>query len=224
MKVNKYPQRSEGWHRARLGLPTASNASKIIAPTGKRSTQARKFLHQLAWERVAGVPGAEDISAIPHIRDGLEREDAAADAFAEAFGFTLQEVGLCTTDDGKFGASPDRLIIGKDEIVEIKCPKPTTQIGYLLDGAEDAYKAQIAGHFLVGEWDNVHFWSYHPDAPAYHAVFDYQSFAPFVRLLRDYVAEFTAALDEAERKLRAMDWTWTNVLSNWPEDQEDEAW
>jgi hypothetical protein len=225
MKVLDYPQRSPEWYAARLGIPTASNASKIITPAGKRSPSARGYLYALAWERLTGESTAPDLSRVQHVTDGLEREDTAADMFSKAMnGIILERIGFCTTDNGRFGASPDRVVKGSKIGVEIKCPKGYTQLGYLLDGAEDAYRAQIAGQFLVCDFDAIHFWSWHPMAPGYHTIFTYKDFAPYVRILKSLVDEFTDALDEAERKLRAMDFTWDRTLSNrWPTDGE-EAW
>ena len=217
MKVSRYPQRSEEWHQARLGLPTASNASKLITPAGKRSTTAKTYLRQLAWERVTGETGSSDyVSAA--MRDGIEREDDAADACAKALGLTLETVGLCTTDDGRFGASFDRLVKGTSEAVEIKCPTGPTHVGYLLDGCDD-YRAQIAAQFMVSKFDRIHFWSYHPQCPSYHTVFTYLEFRPFIALLDEIVREFCDALDNAEKKLRAMDWTWDRGLTNWTGDE-----
>jgi len=225
MKILPYAQRSPEWYAARLGIPTASNANKIITSAGKRASTARGYLCSLAWERLTGESTAPDLSRVKAVTDGLEREDTAADMFSKAMnGIHLERIGFCLTDNGKFGASPDRIIKGGNVGVEIKCPKGPTQLGYLLDGAAEAYPAQIAGQFLVCEFDSIHFWSWHPQAPGYHTVFTYRDVAPYVRILENLVDEFCDALDEAERKLRAMDFTWDRTLSNrWPHEGE-EAW
>ena len=82
----------------------------------------------------------------------------------------LEPGGFVTTDDGRLGSSPDRVLKGMKEAVEIKCPAPQTQTRYLLDGPGDDYRAQVQGHLLVGEFQACHFYTYHPQMPPYHKI------------------------------------------------------
>src|SRR4029077_93347 len=64
---------------------------------------------------------------------------------------------------------PDRLV-GNREAMEIKCPAPFTQIGYLLDGPDETYTPQVQGQLLVGGFEAVHFFSWHSRMPSFHRV------------------------------------------------------
>jgi len=49
-------QGSDEWLAARLGIPTASNFSKLITSTGKKSTQLDGYARTLAAETLMGKP------------------------------------------------------------------------------------------------------------------------------------------------------------------------
>jgi hypothetical protein len=123
----------------------------------------------------------------------------------------LDNGGFVTTADGRFGCSPDRIVKrtgGNEpfEAVEIKAPAPWTHVGYLIDGLGDSYQAQVQGQLLVGGFDAVHFYSYHPEFPSYH------QYTPrkegYITRLRVHLLTFQRELEEAEEKLKN--------LSGWP--------
>jgi putative phage-type endonuclease len=62
------------------------------------------------------------------------------------------------------GASPDGLI-GEDGLIEIKCPKYNTMIGYLLDHEAPIkqYRYQLQGQLYVTGREWVDFVAYHPN-------------------------------------------------------------
>lgn len=114
-----------------------------------------------------------------------------------------EPVGFITTDDGRMGASPDRLIISETwpGALEIKCPSPQTHLEYLVDGFGTDYLPQVQGQAMIGEFDFVDRYSFHPLMPP-----------ALVRTHRDaaYIAKLSAALDqfcdelaELERVVRA---------------------
>jgi len=72
----------------------------------------------------------------------MERAPAARGGFASAQHMELELVGFITTDDDNLGCSPDALSEGRREGLEIKCPTPPTHVGHMLDGPDQAYKAQ----------------------------------------------------------------------------------
>ena len=49
-------QGSAEWVKARLGIPTASQFSRIITSTGKLSGQADGYMHELLAESLLGEP------------------------------------------------------------------------------------------------------------------------------------------------------------------------
>lgn len=163
MKELNVKQGSDEWIKARLALPTASNFDRIITAKGLKASAAQdKYLARLAAEWFLGVP-IEDASS------GFMQRGTAMEAEAVAYyeletGLDTRTVGLCLTDDGIAGASPDRLV-GDDGLLEIKCPGAETHMEYLLFGCDD-YVLQVQGQLWVTgrQWcDRL---CYHPVIPS----------------------------------------------------------
>src|SRR5690606_19199105 len=132
MRVLDVVQGSPDWLQARLGIPTASQADRIMTPRQLNPASAqREYLHQLLAEWVLGNP-IDWGQASPWAERGTEMEAEARTAYELEMGVDVQTTGLLLTDDGLFGGSPDGLV-GDDGGVEIKCPGIHTHIGYLLD-------------------------------------------------------------------------------------------
>ena len=177
MIIHNAEQYSRDWYALRLGRATASNFHKIVQPsTGeisrpreknsqfKLADKVRNFAYYLIAETLLGAP-LESISGIEVMERGKEREPMAAKVYSAEFDVELNEVGFITTDDGKVGASPDRLIVGKKAGLEIKCPAPQTHIAYLAEGFGDDYIPQVQGQNMVGEFDYSDRFSFYPGWP-----------------------------------------------------------
>lgn len=164
MKVIECAQGSPEWRRARAGIPTASQFHRVITPKrGERSAQMEDFINDLVAERFTGYPLATP--EMPWMAEGTAREPEAAAYYELTQGVELEVVGLCTTDDGKIGASPDRLV-GDNGLLELKNPKVSTHIGYLLGaGPDESYKCQLLGQLYVCEREWVDICSYCPGLP-----------------------------------------------------------
>ena len=96
----------------------------------------------------------------------------------------------------------DRLVKGRAEGVEVKCPAPWTQIGYLLDGPGADYQPQVQGQLWVAGFDRVHFYSYHPRMPAVHV--ETVPDAAYANKLISAVKRFADALDETTEVARSL--------------------
>lgn len=178
-------QGSPEWAKVRMGRPTGSNFDKILTPGGKRSTQATGYLRHLIAELVIGLP--LDAPKTSWMERGTEMEGEAVCWYEFERDTAVKEVGFISTDDGRYGVSPDRLI-GDDGLLEIKCPSPAVHVGYMLYSAVDAdYRTQLQGQLLVTERAWVDICSYHPAMPPV-----------VVRVERDeeYIAKLATALDE----------------------------
>lgn len=156
-------QYSADWEKVRLGLPTASGFEKIITPTGKQSAQWKKYCHVLIAERFLGRRMETYMS--PFMEAGHELEADAMTQYELMRNLETVEVGFVTTDDGKLGCSPDRLV-GDDGLLELKCPKPNTQIDYIIDDelGKDYYP-QLQGQLFITERKWVDIMAYHPEIP-----------------------------------------------------------
>lgn len=155
-------QGTEEWFAARKGIPTASCFHRIITP-GKliESAQATTYAIELVAEKYEQL----DQYSNQHMTNGIDREQCAREAYQFITGNDLKEVGIVYSDESKsVGCSPDGLI-GKEGGLEIKCPKLTTHINYILSGVlPNQYRLQVQGALWVtgrSWWD---FMSYHPSA------------------------------------------------------------
>jgi hypothetical protein len=164
MKIIPVRQGTEEWLRARAGIPTASCFGRVVTPGGKPSAQARAYGYQLVAERITGLAGNE-IGSDWMVRGSALEAEAVAWYELER-GVTTTEVGLVTTDDGRWGCSPDRLV-GERGLLELKCPSAAVHIGYLLDGLGKDYRPQVQGQLLVTGRHFVDFVSYCPGLPPY---------------------------------------------------------
>ena len=158
-------QGSAEWFALRLGIPTASCFDQIItAAKGDLSTQARGYAFKLVAEILLNR-SLDDLGNLEWIERGKMLEPEAVRMYEFAEGVKTRPVGFITTNDGRIGASPDRLVIGKPIGIEIKCAAPANHIGYLIDGFSHKYKPQVQGQMFVGELDCVHRYAFHPEMP-----------------------------------------------------------
>jgi hypothetical protein len=155
-------QGSEDWFRIRKGRPTASNADRILTPTGKKSSQWRDYSIALIAEtfRKNELPA---FAGNRHTDRGNELEPLAREEFArvmrlEEQGLELVQVGFVTRDDQVVGCSPDSLIYRIEDApieertpiagLELKCPQSDIHAGYVIDGViPDKYVPQV--HFSM---------------------------------------------------------------------------
>lgn len=159
MKIITADQRSPEWFKARRGIPTASDFDKIVTTEGKPSKQRQKYMYQLAGERM-GATIDEGYTNFA-MQQGIDREEEARSLYEMARG-SVQKVGLCLSDCGRYGASPDGLI-GEEGIIEIKCPQVATHIEYMLaDRIPTDYFQQTQGQLLVTGRKWVDFMSHFP--------------------------------------------------------------
>ncbi len=184
MKIHNVAQGSPVWLQLRAGIPTASEFKRIITPTGKPSTQFSDYLNGLLAEWMVGHPYIGE--ATQWMERGQQLEDQAVKAYAFATDTDPEVVGFVTNDAETVGASPDRLV-GTDRLLEIKCPKQNTHVGYMLTGSvEDEYTPQLQGQLWITERESVDIVSYHPELPVVIIQ---------VNRNEDYIAKLAAAAD-----------------------------
>jgi hypothetical protein len=158
----KHEQGTEEWLLDRLGVPTASMFKSIITSQGKPSTSARTYMNQLLadWEAGSPVDAFEPTEAM---QNGTDREAEARDLYQFVTNKEVIETGFWFKDNRKLaGCSPDGLI-GDDGLIEIKCPKGATLMGYRLDNKCPAtYVPQVQGQLWVMERQYCDFFVFHP--------------------------------------------------------------
>lgn len=186
--IHDVVQGTAAWQAVRLGIPTASEFHKIItAAKGDLSKQARKYAHQLVAETLLGEPLDTGIGNLEWIARGKLLEPHAVQQYEFTTDTETRAVGFITTNDGRLGCSPDRLIVGQRGGLEIKCTAPATHMGFLIDGPGDDYKQQVQGQLAIAELEYVDLYAFHPSLPPAQ-----------IRTHRDesYIAKMRAALTE----------------------------
>lgn len=159
MIIHDHEQGSEAWFSARRGIPTASGFSKILTATGKPSTSATAYMYSLIAERLSGAE--VDQFTNEWMERGKELESEARDLFRFATDIDMPEVGFITDDEITIGCSPDGW--NGDIGLEIKCPKASTHVKYMLgSGCPADYVPQVQGSMFVTGASHWWFVSYYP--------------------------------------------------------------
>ena len=168
-------QGSPEWHDARLGIPTASQFSRIVTATGKASAARERYMADLLAEWVLGEPA-----------DGFQNDDMdrgnilerhARNQYAWQVGCKPDQVGICLTDNRMVGYSPDSLIFdfgGEADdatiqgVLEIKCPIPAKHLMWTFRGmVPTEHFAQVQGGLWLTQAEWADFYSYHPELPSF---------------------------------------------------------
>jgi putative phage-type endonuclease len=127
------PQGTATWIQARIGHATASRAGTIIRRSvrdGKPLKAYHDYVYELVQERLTNQ--AADHYTSPAMQHGIDTEAEAALAYQMMTGATLEQSPFVRHPTIEWaGASPDRLV-GKDGLLEIKCPTPKTHLESLL--------------------------------------------------------------------------------------------
>jgi len=154
MKQLDCEQGSDEWYEARCGIPTVSEFGRFITPKrGDLSAQSTGYIADLIVESVEGV--GERISSY-WMERGKVLEAEARDWYEFKRECEVEQVGLILNKGA--GWSPDGL-----PGLEVKCPKPSTHVKYLLDDRLPTEHApQVHGALVVGEGEWIDFLSYCP--------------------------------------------------------------
>lgn len=161
MLVLECEQGSEEWHKARAGVPSASNFSKLITAAGKPSTSAETYINSLIAYLITGT--VEESYKNEHMARGNLLEPQARAMYELATDNVVTEVGFCLHDTIMAGCSPDGLV-GDDGGLEIKCPSASTHVGYLRSQKlPTIYKQQVMGCLWITGREWWDFMSFHPE-------------------------------------------------------------
>lgn len=162
MRIVECEQYSVDWWAQRAGIPTASNADRILTATGKPSASADAYIAELVDELVRPVlDRPQDEQAFGgnrHTERGHAMEPKAAAWHRIVTGLESVPVGGVVRDDGKAWCSPDRLVTGGGGI-EIKAPEGKKHALWMIQNRlPDEHKQQV--HFSLAVtrlpwWDFV---------------------------------------------------------------------
>ena len=156
-------QGSEEWLKARLGIPTATGFESIVTATGKKSSGQIKYMAELIEESILGLQ--DNTFKSNFMERGNQLEPLARSAYEFITGNDVIQVGGVYLDEHKeVMVSPDGLIPKLKKGLELKCPKMSTHIRYLLEGGVPAeYIVQVQANLWVTGYDTWDFVSYCPE-------------------------------------------------------------
>ncbi|MDE2105195.1 MAG: YqaJ viral recombinase family protein [Patescibacteria group bacterium] len=200
MKIIDVQQGSPEWLRLRLGIPTASEFSKIVTPTGKLSKQSVKYANQLIAEELMGEP-IKDLNNLYWIERGKMLEPDAVQLYEFETGNKTIPVGFVTNDAGTIGASPDRFT-NNGICLEIKCVAPDNHVRNMVNGFDEKYKPQVQGQLYVTELEHAEWFSYHPDFPPVLRKIDRDD--AYIKLLHEALTQFVEMKAEMLEKIKKM--------------------
>jgi YqaJ-like viral recombinase domain len=216
-------QGSLAWMKLRKGRPTASEFDSIITPKQRKMAAARwKYACRLVAERLLNWQ-TNDLTHIQAIADGKAGEPMAVAQFGFVTDQETYPVGFVTTNDGRFGASPDRIMSPEIDdgkitacatVIEIKAPTIPIQIQYLASpsilsrdasanvAGGDSYICQVQGQLFVAEAEQAVFYSYHPRMPAF--MLQTHRDTAFIRSLADALEQFSDELEWLTEAVKAL--------------------
>jgi hypothetical protein len=168
MIIHECEQRSPEWHALRLGIPTASEFSQLVTPTGKPSASLKTYAMSLAAELFIGRP-VNMWAGNAWTERGREMEDQAVSLYEFAHDVETRRIGFVTNDDNTAGCSPDAFV-GDDGMLEIKCLKAEHHIAAIMHFKRTGmcppdYVPQTQGQLMLCEraWCDLVFYS--PELP-----------------------------------------------------------
>ena len=141
-------QRSDEWRLARIGRLTGSRACDMLATIKNGEAAARRDLRaQLVVERLTGQPQEDGyINAV--MQRGIDKEPDAFANYEAVSGNLVRRTGFIRHDSLMVGCSLDGDVGEFAGIIECKCPKSATHLGYL--------KAKgVASSHLPQIWHNL---------------------------------------------------------------------
>lgn len=197
LQVFDCEQGSEAWFQCRLGLPTASQFSTVMAQgkSGGPSLTRAKYMRELVGERITGAANEGYNNA--HMERGKAMEAEARDLYAFVNDEPLTRVGFIRNGDK--GCSPDSLV-GKPGMAEVKTALPHILIEILLaDRAPPEHMAQCQGNLWVAEREWIDLIVYWPKMPLF--VKRLHRDEAYIAAMSKAVKLFNEELDELEAKI-----------------------
>ncbi len=205
--IKDIDQGTEEWFALRRGLVTSSNFDKVMAKgRGNAPSKTREsYMMNLAFERMNDKNAPDDHKTIWMDR-GNEIEDQARANYELITGHEVEQIAFIKIGDD-IGSSTDGLI-DHDGVLEIKCPKHTTHMKYILEPESlyKEYRKQVQGELWVSgrEWADI--CSYHPDFVGdkdlviYRVERDNKFISEIKIAVNDFVSDLHQLIEKLEKK------------------------
>jgi len=185
------------WFQLRMGKPTASNFSKVLAK-GEGKTRAA-YMMQLIAEILTGE--REESYTNDAMKWGTECEPQARSMYEFQHDSIAEQVAFITNKIA--GYSPDGLV-NDNGLIEIKCPKTVTHIETVLsDKVPTTHAAQIQGGLWIAEREWLDFISFDPRIKSDKSFFSKRVYRDekYIQNLESEIIRFNDEMNEILLKL-----------------------
>lgn len=226
MIIHDIEQGSPEWFEVRAGRPTASSFHRILTPKQEKLAEGRwGYAFELAAERLLGE-SKQSLDGLQWVERGKMLEADAVSHYEFTRGRKTARVGFITPDHGRWGCSPDRLVVGSDGdplgALEIKCPSSPKHLEYFINGPGADYRCQVQGSLLTTAFDFWDFQSYSPQLPEVLVRFTRDE--PFIRKLESALDQFCDEIDMVCEKIKEAGYVPTPASFASPVDVAARAW
>ncbi|MFW0778395.1 MAG: lambda exonuclease family protein [Rickettsiales bacterium] len=197
--ITDIEQGSEEWHALRYGWITASRFKDVMSNGrgGAESKTRKSYMLHLAAECLTDM--RVEAFTNEHMEWGTQTEPQARSMYELESGNEVHQVAFIRHGRLKAGCSPDGLI-GDLGMIEIKCPKTTTQIETHLSGKMPAqHKAQVQGQLWVSGREWCDFVSFDPRINGSATYF-----CTRIERDEDYIAELSQKVESFEIELKEL--------------------
>ncbi len=208
MKIHNCQQGTLEWTKLHFGIPTASGLDNLLTPEFelRKGEMPKTYVYKKVAEKLQGRPLIDLSASSFMLEQGMIIEEEARPWYALEYDKKIKQVGFITTDDGRFGCSPDGLIDAYDPVdglqcgIEIKCPSAPVHVKYLVNGAlPKEYAAQVMGSMFVTGFKKWMFVSYRRGFPA--LVLEIPWNEKYERAIREAIVSFHAEFDRAMQRI-----------------------
>ena len=169
MKIHDVEQQSREWMQLHVGIPTAGGLDNLLTPEFelRKGETPKTYVYRKVAEAWRGKPLIDLGGSSFAMEQGMILESEAIPFWELTTGRKITRVGFITTDDGRFGCSPDGMLMDEEIVgrplagIEIKCPAPHTHCKYLAEGVlPKEYRAQVYGGMFATGFQKWVFLSY----------------------------------------------------------------
>lgn len=206
MKIIDCIQHSDKWLEARAGLPTASELHNLLTPAFKEKDGETPitYLAQKLAEKWIGGPLLDFCSFATDFGNIIEKEAAPWYEFTQDVD-SVQTCVFLTTDDGKFGCSPDG-IVKKGNLrwgLEIKSLQPKAHFKCLIEQKiPKDYITQVHASMFATGFDRWDFLAYRRDTPNFLITVERDE--KIIEAIRAKIAAFTELLEEKFAAIKSL--------------------
>ncbi len=222
MKIHDCEQGTLEWTKLHFGIPTASGLDNLLTPEFelRKGEMPKTYVYKKVAEKLQGRPLIDLSASSFMLEQGMIVEEEARPWYALEYDKKIKQVGFITTDDARFGCSPDGLIesagngkyitdvsghaVINDRVydcgLEIKSPAAHTHVKYLVNGVlPKEYAAQVMGSMFVTGFEKWIFCSYRRGFPP--LVLEIHRDEKAMSMIRAAVNQFHADFDRAMERI-----------------------